>query len=162
MTTPSTGRGRVHPLPLHAQLAGLKQKVPGSDGFVRNNRLVWTGCITPTVRSVTYTVRIDVLLGKRPDISVLDPALEHWKGEPLPHTYPGEKLCVYMGDQWDASKSLVTFVLPWIVDWLLYYELWVGTGKWFGGGHEVSAKRERAATPTTELAGPLQRRSARR
>ena len=141
VTTGSTGRGRVHPLPLHVQLLGLNQLLPGSGGSVRKDRLVWTGRIQPTVRSITYTVRITMHLGRRPDIIVLDPPLERRDGEALPHVFPGDKLCVYSGDQWDPSKPLSTTVLPWMAEWLYFYELWLPTGTWFGGGHEPAIKR---------------------
>ena len=33
-------------------------------------------------------------------------------------------------------KDLISdTIIPWVADWLLYYELWLATGEWLGGGH---------------------------
>lgn len=36
----------------------------------------------------------------------------------------------------DHRKDLISdTIIPWVADWLLYYELWLATGEWLGGGH---------------------------
>ena len=55
-------------------------------------------------------------------------------------------LCVYRGDQWKADKPL-SAILPWITEWLFYYELWLPTGQWYGGGHDLRTGRKDARTP---------------
>jgi hypothetical protein len=32
-------------------------------------------------------------------------------------------------------------VVPWISEWLLYYELWLFTGEWTGGGHPYASQQ---------------------
>jgi hypothetical protein len=29
---------------------------------------------------------------------------------------------------------LADTILPWAVEWLAYYEIWLATGVWYGGG----------------------------
>jgi hypothetical protein len=120
----------------------LLNSMPGSKGTVKRGQLTWRGRIQPTPASAVYTVEIRHVVGRRPDISVIDPELEGRPGEGLPHVFPGNLLCVYRGDQWTADKSLA-IVVPWISEWLLFYELWLPTGKWLGGGHEVRLDQKR-------------------
>jgi len=125
------------------QLLQLQRAVAGSSGTVRKNRMTWSGRIQPSPASITYTVQIVALHGQAPDITVLDPPLEKREGEALPHTFPGDRLCVYRNDEWNPSKPMATTLLPWISEWLVYYELWLPTGEWFGGGHEFRGDRKR-------------------
>lgn len=151
MTTRFTGSRR--PLPLFQQLLGLQHLLPGSHGSVRSNRLIWRGDIRPTARSTMYTVQIVLQLSKPLEITILNPPLRRREGQLLPHVYSGDRLCVYMGDQWAPSKLLSATVLPWIVDWLFYYELWLATGEWLGGGHEPALRPKRRDAAVASQAG---------
>jgi hypothetical protein len=33
-------------------------------------------------------------------------------------------------------------IVPWISEWLMYYELWLSTGEWLGGGIHPQKKNE--------------------
>jgi hypothetical protein len=46
-------------------------------------------------------------------------------------SYPGE--CKH-------DRLLAITVVPWISEWLIYYELWLVTGRWLGGGHTVNRR----------------------
>lgn len=35
----------------------------------------------------------------------------------------------------DRKDLISDTIIPWVADWLLYYELWLATGEWLGGGH---------------------------
>ena len=134
--------GRVHSLEPTAQLVRLLTAKPGSAGTAKRGHLSWRGQFQPTLASAVYTVEIRHTVGHRPDIRVIEPVLERRPGEALPHVFPRDLLCVYQGDQWTADKPL-TAILPWITEWLLYFELWLATGLWLGGGHEVrTGKKE--------------------
>lgn len=98
--------------------------------------MTWEGHLTPTPLSRTYKVRILYKLGSRPRIGVLSPALEVPPGKNLPHTYPGDELCLYFPGEWDGSRLFVDTVVPWTSEWLVHYEIWKFTGRWTGGGHE--------------------------
>ena len=39
-----------------------------------------------------------------------------------------------MNDDWDNSKY-DSDLIPWISEWLFYFEMWLITGEWYGGGH---------------------------
>jgi hypothetical protein len=82
--------------------------------------------------------------GGAPKLYVLSPKLQRRPQEPdtpIPHTYeyltPGnERPCVYYprSREWTTAVPLATSVMPWLLAWLLDYELWYATGEWLGGG----------------------------
>lgn len=65
-------------------------------------------------------------------------------GIKVPHMYSDGSLCLfYPGyDEWKYSDSWAETLIPWASLWLYYYELWLMTGEWIGGGiHENSKKQ---------------------
>lgn len=95
-----------------------------------------TADIQPTAMSRTYTVKVGYRLGERPEVLVLRPQLQlHQSAVELPHTFPGDKLCLHMPGQWNGHMYIAHTTIPWTSEWLLYYELWLVTGTWEGGGH---------------------------
>ena len=102
---------------------------------MRGKRLTWTVQLQPTPLSATYTVRVHHDAGNhRPRVAVLDPPLEDRWGKGLPHVFPGDELCLYY-DEFDGAVDLIADkMVPWVSEWLYYYELWVTTGDWLGGG----------------------------
>ncbi|WP_199796699.1 hypothetical protein [Pseudonocardia dioxanivorans] len=93
--------------------------------------------LQPTPSSLTYTAHVTVPFDRHPDVEIIDPELELYPGSTqLPHTYPGNKLCLYYQGEWDSSRLVARTVLPWASEWLLHYELWLATGTWHGGGIE--------------------------
>lgn len=58
----------------------------------------------------------------------------------LPHVYSHseQRLCLYSvsNEEWTTRKLIVSTIIPWISDWLFYYELWLTNGEWLGGGHD--------------------------
>ena len=46
------------------------------------------------------------------------------------------KLCLthLETDKWDSSILLTESYIPWAIEWTEFYELWLLTGKWYGGG----------------------------
>lgn len=58
----------------------------------------------------------------------------------LPHVYDSKKqqLCLYSPSkkEWNGFKYIIETIIPWSIEWLYYYELWLPEGKWYGGGHD--------------------------
>jgi hypothetical protein len=58
----------------------------------------------------------------------------------LPHIYNhgrrGTQLCLYlpMSGEWSAEMWLAETFVPWTVEWLKFFELWLVDGEWRGGG----------------------------
>jgi hypothetical protein len=77
----------------------------------------------------------------KPDLRVLA------GGKKLPHIYPyegkGTRLCLWKPryKEWDWSMKLSQTYIPWTVEWLWYFEEWLQSGIWAGGGDHPSPRR---------------------
>lgn len=107
-------------------------------GDSRRGVLVWVMEVTPTPSSRTYTVRIELATGT-PEVTVLVPDLRALAGgRRLPHVYSEApvRLCLYhpRRGEWASTMRLDQTVVPWIYLWLYYFERWLATDDWAGGG----------------------------
>lgn len=96
--------------------------------------------IQPTAISKLYDVKVVYTENKWVKIFVVNKTLEIAKSRTkLPHVYNSQKqqLCLYSPSkkEWNAHNYIIDTIIPWISEWLYYYELWLPEGKWFGGGH---------------------------
>lgn len=83
--------------------------------------------------SVRYRVGIKYRDRQRPKVKVLSPTLETRPGEPLPHVYPGNELCLYYQDEFVGTESFIAdTIVPWASEWLYFYEHWMTTASWLG------------------------------
>lgn len=108
-----------------------------SGAFKANKCLIVELPIQPTPFSCTYIVRITLLedrYGTRVD--VVDPKLVKRGTDPIPHTYPNNRLCLFQPkyEEWNSKKYIAETIIPWASLWLYYYEEWHRTGFWHGGG----------------------------
>jgi hypothetical protein len=131
---------RRRPPNVGLQAARLRHEYPeGTTRLGKGRLLTWCGPLQPTDLSARY----DVLLAYNPDlyrlgvdpvVYVVTPRLKAWQGYPLPHVYPHNRLCLYLGDQWHPDLMLAETLLPWATTWLFFYEVWLTTGEWHGEG----------------------------
>ncbi len=127
-------RGR---LGLGEQLAFLRLVFPDFNSRIENGRLRSVGHVQPTAISREYEVEFSQRGGKYPEVRIIDPPLGRGKnGEDIPHMYGQEKLCLYLpsGEEWEPAQPIATTIVPWTALWLAYYEGWLATGEWQGGG----------------------------
>lgn len=128
-----------HKLGLHEQSAFMKFWWPDFATAVRGGRLTSVGNLVPSPLSATYTVRIALQGSGRPEVRVVTPELKAREdGEPIPHMYGQERLCLYLpwARQWTSEKPIAVTIVPWTSMWLYFYEVWRATGEWLGGGVE--------------------------
>ena len=133
---------RIHrqpPASTAAQAMALDTVMPESQVVVHKFGLDWEGEIKPTPLSRIYRIHIRYRTGKRPEVTVAEPALRSRPGEDLPHTFPGERLCLNYPAEWRPTMLMAHTLLPWTAEWLAYYEIWLATGVWTGGGHQESS-----------------------
>jgi len=79
-----------------------------------------------------------------PEVRILSPRIERRAEDPdtpIPHVYdePDDpNLCLFdpAFGGWDASKAIGATTVPWIAEWLRFYEAWHATGIWHGGGRD--------------------------
>lgn len=86
-----------------------------------------------------YRVRVTYKLGEHPDVFVEEPDLKVLaEGKRIEHLYSQEtvELCLWLPftGQWDSRMSIAETIMPWTALWLYYFEDWLATGSWRGGG----------------------------
>jgi hypothetical protein len=120
------------------QALTLRALLPTADITVRASTLTAFFELQPTTSSRRYRIQLHYQHGTTPDVTVVHPNLTlRDNAASLPHTYPDDKLCLHLPRQWRPSMLLA--VVPWTSEWLLYYEIWLATGTWHGGGHGTPA-----------------------
>ncbi|WP_223275879.1 hypothetical protein [Algoriphagus aquimarinus] len=137
-------RKRINkPIPLIQQEVALKSFFPGSKISRKSDfEIKWTHTVKPTPLSECYTLLLHYKKGEGAKVYVVSPKpLQLAKGKTrLPHVYSHaeQRLCLYYpnDDEWNSSMLYIKTLIPWACEWLMHYEIWVGTGEWKGGGIE--------------------------
>ncbi len=132
-------RGRA--LSEDEQIISMKPVWPGLKLRGRRSKsLRWVGNVRPQFQM--YRIEVTHHTLRAPDVRVLSPQLtrllDNEEGQ-LPHVYPPASdptLCLFdpEADEWDHSMPISRTIVPWTLDWLACYELWLMTGLWTGGG----------------------------
>ena len=97
------------------------------------------------IRNGRYMIRLDYYAKRRPDVYVVSPEIDmscsldiHTFGLKYHGAYKKElpHLCLthYDSDKWNSSIMLTESYIPWAIEWTEFYELWLLTGIWYGGG----------------------------
>lgn len=137
----STFRQRALTLVEQGYLVGAA--FPAFSVRMTRNELRCVGNLRPTSTSDDYTIEISYRIPTRPRIHVLSPPLRLAPGQNrLKHVFPGDELCLYIQGEWRPDLPLSRYVIPWVSEWLLFYEVWLATGEWLGGGHEPTIGRK--------------------
>ncbi len=157
---------RPRPLTVAQQYVSLSSNPAcAGKGRLRGNALSWVFPATPTVLSRCYDARIEYQQGKSPEVFIDAPDLTLLaEGQPLPHVYAESptRLCLYLpgSGQWNDWMRLDLTMVPWTALWLFYFEEWLCSGAWAGGGQHPSRRdRERSwkatsCTRTRRRSGP--------
>jgi hypothetical protein len=125
------------PLSVAVQVQKMAKVYPSLRVKWERGEATWTGTITPLDGCSDYRVRISYRLEKAPRVAVLSPTLsDRGDGTPIPHRYSDGSLCLYFPryGEWASNYFLVDTIVPWTSLWLYYYEVWLATGTWHGGG----------------------------
>jgi hypothetical protein len=98
----------------------------------RANELVCLLSITPTDLSSEYLIQIRYKPPGNPKVFVLSPDIPY---SSCIHMYSKDKsLCLYdhRVAPWKESMKIAGTIIPWIIEWLVFYEYYVKTGVWKG------------------------------
>ncbi len=108
---------------------------PGFSCKIKGGLLVCGGDVRPTPLNHCYRVRVEYRTRKTPRVYVESPKLRRRDPKkPIPHTYSDDEPCIFYPTEWYSDMKLALTVLPWLSMWLFYYEVWLATGGWHGGG----------------------------
>ena len=140
------------------QYIALKICCEGEVSIIENDKTVlWTGVIQPTALSREYKVTIKYTINKSPICIINAPDFKSLADDKaIPHIYPndtnirGTKLCLFLPklkkknkiSEWQPTMFVADTIIPWASSWLFYFECWLSSGEWQGGGvdHDVSAE----------------------
>ncbi len=116
----------------YAVLLNQKNLIEQHYSFLRseicNNVLICTGTIPIGDYKYEYKVEIRYVCGHEPLTKILKPE------DILPsheiHMYQDHSLCLhYPKDmKWTASTEVYRYTIPWVVEWIVYYELFLENG----------------------------------
>jgi len=153
---------RPRPLTAAQQFVNLRgNPISSGTGVLQAGRLVWRYCASPTPLSRTYQLRIDYRQDDVPQVFVEDPDLVSLaEGRRLPHVYEQRptRLCLYLprAREWSGWMRIDQTIVPWSALWLFYFEEWLDSDEWKGGGEhpghaphrrQSGFGRQRAAKP---------------
>lgn len=111
------------------QTYNIKQDFNNFKCYRNNKGKYWVGELTPS--NTTYKVKIQYREKKSPKVYILEPTIL----KKAPHRYSDGSLCLYYPYDKDFNSNLSMFsdtIIPWTVEWIYYYELWLDTGVWWG------------------------------
>lgn len=140
-------RFRTDRLTVPQQLWRMRELYPQFTFTWERGLIRWTGDIQPTDASCRYRIAISYRLEQTPKVNVLSPRLvDRGDGKPIPHRHKEGNLCLYLTNsgEWTIDQYIAETFVPWTSLWLYYYEVWLATGEWLGGGvHPPSRERKR-------------------
>jgi len=115
------------------------------NGQMEKTYFVWEFDAKPSVFSRVYKVRVKWQYNENaPKVYILNQEVrEVAKQKEIPHLYSQAKvqLCLYYPKYQEFSKamSLCETIMPWTYLWLSYYEEWLYSGEWKGGGIHLNS-----------------------
>ncbi len=128
------------PLSLAVQLANLRGMWPDFEGSVRRGVLIARGVVQPSPLAQKYRIQLAYKIEDQPTVRIFEPRIIAFRAnQPVPHVYDRNtepRPCLYYpnGREWRSDRLLATTVLPWLLLWLSFYEVWLATGVWLGDG----------------------------
>ena len=99
---------------------------------IENNVLICVGWLQPAGCKEAYKVKIEQVVGKEPKTTILYPEIKPSKRI---HMYPDHSLCLhYPPDmKWTETTRVYEYSIPWLSEWIIYYELYLLNGnRWEG------------------------------
>lgn len=98
---------------------------------VHNGVLTCRGILKPTDDCEAYRIRIEYVPGIPPQVFIDSHSIKPRKAI---HLYHNGALCLHYPPDvnWKHRTSVAAYTIPWVLEWLVCYELWKLTGKWEG------------------------------
>lgn len=89
------------------------------------------GILQPLDNIEPYDIEIIQVPGISPKVYIKNPKIDY---NSKIHMYKAGHLCLYYPTEfmWNTSTSIAHYTIPWINEWILYYEIYKITGIWEG------------------------------
>lgn len=127
---------------LPEQAMNLRLSHPESIIELCMNELRWTKEVQAHPFSEIYTIEVIYQKNGVPETWVSGNNIKKLEDKDFPHKYEVDtirkrvRLCLYYpkAEEWSAEFLISRTIIFWATEWLFYYEIWLVTGKWYGGG----------------------------
>ena len=99
---------------------------------IENRVLTCVGQLQPDDCKNCYKIKIEYVAGNEPKSTILSPFIEPSRHI---HMFRDHSLCLhYPPDmQWNEKIKIYQYTIPWISEWIIYYEIYLVNGnKWEG------------------------------
>lgn len=108
---------------------------------IKNEVLICTGFLQPPGCKNPYKIKIEYVAGHEPKSTILKPSIEPCKEI---HMYNDHSLCLhYPIDMfWNEKIKIFEFTIPWISEWIIFYELYLVNGNIWEGRESPTHIRE--------------------
>lgn len=108
-------------------------------GSLRHEHLTWRFEACPSPLGRIYDARIEFGQSGTPEVFVDAPDLHLLAdGRRLPHVYSDNppRLCLYLPGafEWSRKDRIDQTIVPWTGLWLFFFEEWLWSNDWKGGG----------------------------
>ena len=132
---------------LSNQFAQVKKYYSDTNTIIRPRGIDGFVVLQPTENSISYKLRISTNVDSTiVSIFPIDPYIGTEKnGNIVPHMYNDGSLCLFYSpnQEWSYDDLWAESLIPWASLWLYYYEIWLQTGEWLGGGiHSGEEKKK--------------------
>ncbi len=110
----------------------LEQHFPFFSCSIINNVLTCIGWLQPKDCLSRYKVKIEYVAGKEPRSTILFPIIEP---SVEIHMYRNHSLCLHYREdmKWTEKIKIYEYTVPWISEWITFYELYLINGnRWEG------------------------------
>lgn len=130
------------------QQLALKISYPDACCFIRQGVLHWEGTIQPAPLSRAYHIRVTYQLKRRPKVMLYGDNVQGLDRPDFPHQFSIDKdrkcvfLCLHLSHEFNSQQLLADTIIPWASEWLYFYEIWLTTGEWCGGGHSPNGQKQ--------------------
>lgn len=105
--------------------------------------------VQPTEHSPNYETLLEYKsVERKPKVYVALSQLDTENSKVIPHKYCIKEinnkkyveLCLFYKNEWNPTMNIADTIIPWVCEWLYFYEIWVITGEWCGGGKHPTTK----------------------
>jgi hypothetical protein len=127
----------------------IREKFPFLHSRISGLELTCRGRIQPTEQSLSYRIEIRYAPWDSPEVRVIEPKIEFTPGA---HMYHNDTLCLHdwREQPWEKNWHLHETIIPWTAEWLVFYELWLLTGKWRGKSAVHGQPKPEDLAPTAD------------
>jgi hypothetical protein len=144
--------GRPALTPAQQYLFLRNNPICAGEGRLNQRGLIWNYRTRPYLLCREYAIRIVYEKEGIPKVFVKDPDLSKLaEGRDLPHVYKRPtRLCLYLpgSGEWLNTMRIDQTLVPWTATWLYYFEEWLVSDDWKGGGEHPSGDEEMVCSAT--------------